>query len=294
MIKKAGFISVLGRPNVGKSTLLEAILKEKISIISDKPQTTREKIKIIQLYRDSQMIFLDTPGIQKPKNKLGVFMEDETVSSIGESDLVLWVVDESEYIGKWDKHIAQLLSEKTIPVILVINKSDLIKDIEKVKQCYEGLSFIQEICIISARKAHNVEALLETIYEKLPAHPGYYPEDMITDKTERFIVAEFIREKALMYLEDEIPHGIAVEVQKMRQRESGGIYDIEAVIYCERDAHKGIVIGKNGRKLKGIGKQARLEIEKFLSQKVNLQLWVKVNKNWREKELLIKKMGYHQ
>lgn len=294
MINKAGFIAVLGRPNVGKSTLLEAILKEKISIISNKPQTTREKIKIIHLYKDAQMIFLDTPGIQKPKNKLGNFMEEATLSSIPEADVILWIVDESTYLGKWDKHIAELLQKQKQPVILIINKSDLIKNLEEVKACYKDFSFIRDICVISAKQNQNMDSVLNKIVDLLPLSPPFYPEDMITDRTERFIVGELIREKTLHYLDEEIPHGIAVDIENMKLRDSGDLYDIDATIYCEKDSHKGIVIGKNGRKLKGIGKQARLEIEKFLGCKVNLQLWVKVNKNWREKETLVRKMGYRE
>jgi len=294
MINRAGFIAVLGRPNVGKSTLLSSILKEKISIISNKPQTTREKIKIIHLYKDCQMIFLDTPGIQKPRNKLGNYMEQATLSSLSEADLILWLVDESDYLGTWDKYISELLKKTNIPVMLVINKVDLVENLAKVKSIYADFDFINEICTVSAKNNTNIEFLLDRIYSYMIEGPAFYPEDMITDRSERFIVGELIREKALHYLDEEIPHGIAVEIEKMKNREDKPICDIDAVIYCEKQSHKGIIIGKNGRKLKGIGKSARIEIQKFLDIQVNLTLWVKVNKNWREKAELVKRMGYKE
>lgn len=291
---KSGFITIIGRPNVGKSTLLNHIIGEKISIISDKPQTTRNKIQFIHTTEKSQMIFVDTPGIHKPKNKLGEFMNKEVSLALEDMDVLVWVVDDSMEIGPGDSRILKKLEGINIPKILVINKIDKLsnENVKKLIEKFEKRHDFKYIVPISAARGKNIDTLLESIESLLPEGPEYYPEDMITDQQERIIVSEIVREKTLRYLDQEIPHGIAVETTMMKEREDKDIIDIHATIYCEKDSHKGIIIGKGGRKLKGIGKSAREDIEKFLDTKVNLQLWVKVNKNWREKENLVKRMGY--
>lgn len=291
---KSGFITIIGRPNVGKSTLLNHIIGEKISIISDKPQTTRNKIQFIHTTENSQMIFVDTPGIHKPKNKLGEFMNKEVSLALADMDVLVWVIDDSMEIGPGDSKILQRLEGINIPKILVINKIDKLsnENISKLVDKFKKRHDFKFIVPISAQRGRNVDTLLESIESLLPEGPKYYPEDMITDQQERIIVAEIVREKTLKYLDQEIPHGIAVETTMMKERKDKDIIDIHSTIYCEKDSHKGIIIGKDGRKLKGIGKSAREDIERFLDIKVNLQLWVKVNKNWREKENLVKRMGY--
>lgn len=291
---KSGFITIVGRPNVGKSTLLNNIIGEKLSIISDKPQTTRNKIQCVYTEEDCQMVFLDTPGIHKPKNKLGNYMMDVVKSSFSEMDMILWLVDDSLKLGPGDKYILEELKKLKIPKMLVINKVDKLNEnqLESIINQYEEYDIFEDIVPISALKNKNVNRLIAKLKKYLPEGPQYFPEDMITDQPERFIVAEIIREKALHYLDQEVPHGIAIEIEQMRNRENQDIVDVSATIYCERDSHKGIIIGKNGRKLKGIGKAARVEIERLLGSKVFLELWVKVRKNWRDKESLVKKLGY--
>ncbi|WP_066495372.1 GTPase Era [Abyssisolibacter fermentans] len=291
---KSGFITIVGRPNVGKSTLLNNIIGEKLSIISDKPQTTRNKIQCVYTEEDCQIVFLDTPGIHKPKNKLGNYMMDVVKSSFSEMDMILWLVDDSLKLGPGDKYILEELKKLKIPKMLVINKVDKLneKQLESIINQYEEYDIFEDIVPISALKNKNVNRLIAKLKKYLPEGPQYFPEDMITDQPERFIVAEIIREKALHYLDQEVPHGIAIEIEQMRNRENQDIVDVSATIYCERDSHKGIIIGKNGRKLKGIGKAARVEIERLLGSKVFLELWVKVRKNWRDKESLVKKLGY--
>ncbi|MBS4535280.1 GTPase Era [Clostridium sp. D2Q-14] len=291
---KSGFITIIGRPNVGKSTLLNHIIGEKISIISDKPQTTRNKIQTIYTTENSQMVFVDTPGIHKPKNKLGEFMNKEVSLALEDMDVLVWLVDESLEIGPGDSRILKSLDNIKTPKILVINKIDkLTKDqVNKIINKYEEKHDFANIVPISAKNGKNVDELLKKIEYILPEGPKYFPEDMITDQPERLIVSEIIREKTLYYLDQEVPHGIAVETTMMKDRPEKELIDIHATIYCEKSSHKGIIIGKGGRKLKGIGKSARKDIERFLGIKVNLQLWVKVNKNWREKENLVKRMGY--
>lgn len=291
---KSGFITIIGRPNVGKSTLLNHIIGEKITITSDKPQTTRNKIQTIHTTENSQMIFVDTPGIQKARNKLGEFMNKEVAIALEDMDVLLWLVDESLEMGPGDSRILKSLDRIKTPIILVINKIDKLSDeqVHKIITKYEKRYDFAKIIPISAIKGKNVDKLLETVENILPEGPQYFPEDMITDQPERVIVSEIVREKTLHYLDQEVPHGIAVETTMMKERPDKQIIDLHATIYCEKDSHKGIVIGKGGRKLKGIGKSAREDIEKFLGIKVNLQLWVKVNKNWREKENLMRRMGY--
>lgn len=293
---KSGYVSVIGRPNVGKSTLLNAIIGEKISAISSKPQTTRQNITFIHTDDEAQIIFLDTPGIQKPKNKLGEFMLTESKEGIEDADVITYIVDTSKRIGKAERSIIDLLKEYKgkLPIILLINKVDTIKKEEllEIISMYAEEDIFDDIIPISAMKNDGVDIYLESLRKYLKPGPMYYPEDMITDKNERFIVAEIIREKGLMYLNEEVPHGLAISIEKFKKREDKNIYDIDANIYVERDSHKGILIGKGGSMLKRIGTEAREEAERLLDAKVNLQIWVKVEKNWRDRDNLVKRFGY--
>lgn len=291
---KSGFISVVGRANVGKSTLMEKILKEKISIISNKPQTTRDKIQIIYNDNDSQIIFIDTPGIQTPQNKLQEKLFEFSEESLKESDIVTFVVDNSLEIGRLDNKIIEMLKVINVPKILLINKIDLLNQYEyqQIKQKYEDMDMFDDIIGISALANNNIDQYIETIKEMLDEGPAYYDRDMITDKSERFIVSEIIREKALNNLSAEVPHGIAVRIDNFKQRENKNLIDIDATIIVEKNSHKEIVIGKAGSMVKKIGMDSRKEIEKFLDGKVNLKLWVKVEKDWRKKEKLVDRFGY--
>lgn len=290
---KSGFVSVVGRANVGKSTLMEKIIGEKISIISNKPQTTRDKIQIIYNDDESQIIFLDTPGIQTPRNKLQERLLTFSEESLKESDIITMVVDDSEEIGRIDEEILEMLEKIKLPKILLINKTDL-ADREKISHIRENFRTydFDRIIEISALEGKNIDIFLETIKEMLDFGPAYYDRDMITDKSERFIVGEIIREKALRNLSNEVPHGVAVRIDDFKERSNKKLIDIRATIVVEKNSHKEIVIGKNGQMIKRIGMDARGEIEKFLSCKVNLQLWVKVEKDWRKKEKLVDRFGY--
>lgn len=293
---KSGFVSVVGRPNVGKSTLLNRILKEKLSITSNKAQTTRNKITMIHTDDRGQIVFLDTPGIQSPKNQLGDYMLKTSVSSMEGVDVILMVVDMSDYLGPKDKMILEAMDKegKDIPAILVINKVDMAPrdEVLPIIAKFAAMERFDDIVPVSALKDENVDHLLDVIFDHLPEGPQYFPEDMITDQPEKFIVAELIREKGLFYLRDEVPHGLAVSIDSMKEPEGKDIMEIQATIYVERDSHKGIIIGKDGQMLKRIGTEARKEIEAFLSERVNLRLWVKVSKNWREKDEKVKAFGY--
>lgn len=291
---KSGFISIIGRPNVGKSTLLNQVIGEKISIISDKPQTTRNKIQLVYTGEDFQIVFLDTPGIQMPKNKLGEYMLKISRSTLEEVDIVTFMVDDSMEIGSLDQYILDTLKDISTPIVLVINKTDKLnkEDLALLIQKYDDMDLFEEIIPISALNNDNVDRYIEVVKGIIPEGPQYFPEDMITDQPERFIISEIIREKALMNLEEEVPHGIYVGVDAVKTREDKDLIDVFANIYCEKESHKGIVIGKNGRMLKEIGKTAREDIEKLLGSKINLQLWVKVEKNWREKDSKVKYFGY--
>lgn len=293
---KSGFVSVVGRPNVGKSTLLNRILKEKLSITSNKAQTTRNKITMIHTDDRGQIIFLDTPGIQSPKNKLGDYMLKTSVSSMEGVDVILMVVDMSDYLGPKDQMILDAMEKegRAIPAILVINKVDVAPrdEVLPIIAKFAAMNRFEDIVPVSALNDENVDHLVDVIFEHLPEGPQYFPEDMITDQPEKFIVAELIREKGLFYLRDEVPHGLAVSVDSMKEVEGKDHMDIQATIYVERDSHKGIIIGKNGQMLKRIGTEARKEIEAFLGEHVNLRLWVKVSKNWREKDEKVKAFGY--
>lgn len=292
---KSGFVSIVGRPNVGKSTLMNNVVGEKIAIMSDKPQTTRNTIQAVYTDEECQIVFLDTPGIHKPKNKLGEFMVKSATDAFKNVDLVLFVVDDSKKIGPGDRKIIEDLRGIKTPVILVLNKIDKLEESElfELMQLYSNEDLFKAIVPISALKGRNVNELLKVIGNYLQEGPKYFPDYMITDQPERVLVSELIREKVLHYLNDEVPHGVAVEVERMKSRQDKDIVDISAVIYCEIDSHKGIIIGKNGRKLKGIGKSAREDMELLLGSKINLQLWVKVKENWRNLQNYITDFGYN-
>ncbi|OPJ56997.1 GTPase Era [Alkalithermobacter paradoxus] len=293
---KSGFVSILGRPNVGKSTLMNRVIGEKIAIMSDKPQTTRNKIQSVYTDENFQIVFLDTPGIHKPKNKLGEYMVKAATSTLNDVDLVLFVVDDSKTIGPGDRRIIEDLKKVKTPIILVINKIDNLnkEELIEIVDNYNKEGVFTEIVPVSALKGANVNTLIDVVKKYIPEGPQYFPSDMLTDQPERVLVSELIREKVLHYIHEEIPHGVAVEIETMKQRKEGDIIDISAAIYCERDSHKGIIIGKNGKKLKGIGKAAREDIERLLGSKVYLQLWVKVKEKWRESENYIRNFGYRE
>lgn len=291
---KSGFVSIVGRSNVGKSTLLNRIIGEKISIISNKPQTTRFNLKLIYNSLDSQIIFVDTPGVQNPKNKLGEFMLKESKNSLKDVDLILYMVDSNLEIGELDNKIIDILEKINLPKICVINKIDTLnsEDLSKIILKYEDINLFDKIIPISASEGTNVYNLIDSIKSFLPFGPRYYSDDMITDLTERDIVAEIIREKTLNLLRDEIPHGINILIEKFSLRKHKPIIDIDAVICVEKKSHKGMVIGKNGSMILKIGKFARLDIEKFLDSKVNLKLFVKIDDDWRSKSFKVKEFGY--
>lgn len=293
---KSGFVALIGRPNVGKSTLMNKIIGQKIAITSNKPQTTRNKIQTVYTCDQGQIIFLDTPGIHKAKNKLGEYMVNVAEKTLKEVDVILWLVEPSTFIGAGEQHIAEQLKDINVPVILVINKIDTVKKEEILVfiDAYRKILDFAEIIPASALRDKNADEIVESIFKYLPQGPQYYDEDTVTDQPMRQIVAEIIREKALHALNEEIPHGIAVTIEKMKERKNGKITDIEATIICERDSHKGIIIGKQGSMLKKIGSNARYEIEQMLEMKVNLQLWVKVRKEWRDSDLLLKNYGYNE
>ena len=291
---KSGFVTIIGRPNVGKSTLLNQVIGEKISIISDKPQTTRNKIQMVYTGGDFQIVFLDTPGIQMPKNILGDYMLKISRSTLEEVDIVTFMVDDSMEIGKMDSYIIEELKNVSTPIVLLINKADKLdkEGILKLINKYASMNMFEDIIPISALNNDNIQSYVEALKKMIPEGPQYFPDDMITDQPERFIISEIIREKALVNLEDEIPHGIYVEIDKIVERPEKEIIDVFANIYCEKESHKGMVIGKQGKMLRTIGQQARVDIEHLLDTKVNLQVWVKVEKNWREKANKVKLFGY--
>ena len=294
---KSGFVTLIGRPNVGKSTLMNHLIGQKIAITSKKPQTTRNRIQTV--YTDmerGQIVFLDTPGIHQAKNKLGEYMVNVAERTLSEVDVILWLVEPSNFIGAGEQHIIEQLKKVTTPVILIINKVDTV-DKEKVIEyidTYRKVYDFAEIIPVSALRAQNLPAVIDMIFKYLPYGPQFYDEDIITDQPERAIVAELIREKALHALDEEIPHGIAVYIDQMKQRKGQNFFDIDATIVCERDSHKGIIIGKGGAMLKKIGSNARYEMERMLDAKVNLKLWVKVKKDWRDSDYLIKNFGYNK
>lgn len=291
---KSGFVSVIGRPNVGKSTLLNGVIGQKISIISNKPQTTRNKIQLVYTEDNFQIVFLDTPGIQMPKNKLGEYMLKISKSTLQEVDVVAFVVDESMSTGSMDSYIIEDLKDISTPIVLVINKIDKLTQDEvfQLIDKYDKMNLFKEIVPISALNNTNLDRLIHVLESMLPEGPQYFPEDMITDQPEKFVISELIREKALINLEEEIPHGIFVTIDSFKEREDKNMIDVFATIICEKKSHKGIVIGKGGKMLKEIGQSARKDIENLLDSKVNLQLWVKVEPNWREKADKVKYFGY--
>jgi len=290
---KSGFVTLIGRPNVGKSTLMNYLIGQKIAITSNKPQTTRNRIQTVLTREEGQIVFVDTPGIHKAKNKLGEYMVNVAERTLNEVDVVLWLVEPTTFVGAGEKHIAEQLGKVKTPVVLVINKVDMVKKEEILTfiDTYRKIYDFAEIVPVSARSGENTEELIKVIFKYLPYGPQFYDEDTITDQPERQIVAELIREKALHSLNEEIPHGIAVAIDRMKYRRK--IVDIDATIICERDSHKGIIIGKQGAMLKKIGSTARYEIERMLDCQVNLQLWVKVKKDWRDSDFLIRNFGYH-
>ena len=291
---KSGFVTIIGRPNVGKSTLINNIVGQKLLIMSDKPQTTRNRIQTIFNQEDAQVVFLDTPGIHKPKNKLGEHMVKSATDTLNEVDVIVFLVDESTTIGPGDKYILEMLKNIKTPVILGINKIDLIEpaDFQKLYNMYNEYGVFHDIMGLSALNGKNTDVLLDKIVKLLPEGPQYFPEYMITDQPEKFIVAELVREKLLHYLHEEVPHGVAVVVEKMRKREDSEVIDIDIMIFCERESHKAIIIGKGGKKIKGVGKSARKDIENLLGSKVYMDIWIKVKKNWRDKESLLRNFGY--
>ncbi len=291
---KSGFISIIGRPNVGKSTLLNAILGEKVAITTDKPQTTRNIIRGIYTDNDAQLVFIDTPGIHRPRTKLGSYMTDTALRTLEEVDLILFIVDNSHVAGPGDKYIMELLTQVKTPAYLLINKIDLIEpDQYKILfEEYEKTNLFKDIIGISALENKNVDTLVEKLKDSVEDGPMYFPADQVTDHPERFLVAEIIREKLLKYLEDEIPHGVAVEIEAYEEKTN--ITNISAIIYCEKKSHKGMIIGKEGRKLKGVGKSAREDMEALLGTKVFLQLWVKVKENWRDSDTALSGFGYKE
>ncbi|MDE5679478.1 MAG: GTPase Era [Lachnospiraceae bacterium] len=291
---KSGFATLIGRPNVGKSTLMNCLIGQKIAITSNKPQTTRNRIQTVYTSEEGQIVFLDTPGIHKAKNKLGNYMVNVAEKTLSEVDIILWLVEPSNFIGAGERHIIEQLQKTKTPVILVVNKIDTVKKeqlfsyIDTYRQQYD----FAEVVPVSALKADNTDELIKCIMKYLPYGPAFYDEDTITDQPTRQIVAELIREKALRLLSEEIPHGVAVSIESLKKRKK--LVDIEATIICERDSHKGIIIGKNGAMLKKIGSLARPEIEDLLEKQVNLQLWVKVKKDWLDSDFLLKNFGYHE
>ena len=289
---KSGFVTLIGRPNVGKSTLMNYLIGQKIAITSNKPQTTRNRIQTVLTTEEGQIVFVDTPGIHKAKNKLGEYMVNVAERTLNEVDVVLWLVEPTTFIGAGEKHIAEQLKKVSTPVILVINKIDSVKkeEILPAIATYKDIYDFAEIVPVSARNGNNTEELLKMVMKYLPYGPQFYDEDTITDQPERQIVAELIREKALHSLQEEIPHGIAVAIDSMKMKNK--VMHIDATIICERDSHKGIIIGKQGSMLKKIGSTARYEIERLLDCKVNLKLWVKVQKNWRDSDFMMKNFGY--
>ena len=295
-MQKSGFATLIGRPNVGKSTLMNRLIGQKIAITSNKPQTTRNRIQTVYTCEQGQIVFLDTPGIHKAKNKLGEYMVNVAERTLREVDVILWLVEPTSYIGEGERSIAALLTRVNLPVILVINKVDTIKkeELPAFINAYKDLHDFAQIVPVSALRGQNTDEVLRCIFKYLPYGPMFYDEDTVTDQPQRQIVAEIIREKALRTLDEEIPHGIAVTIEKMHQRERQDIVDIEATIICEKESHKGIIIGKQGSMLKKIGSSARYDIEKMLEEKVNLRIWVKVRKDWRDSDVQMKNFGYNR
>lgn len=291
---KSGFVSIIGRSNVGKSTFLNRIIGERISIVSSRPQTTRNNIKFIYTDDRMQCIFIDTPGIQKPKNKLGEFMLDSATSAFKDMDIITYIVDNSGVIGENEKFIISKLKEEEKPIVLLINKTDIISEerTQEIIKTFNEFGIFDVILPISALTGRNIEEYFENIYKILPEGPKYYDEEEITDQSVRSICAEIVREKSLLFLQEEVPHGINVEINKFKKREDRELYDIEATILVEKKSHKGIVIGKGGEMIKKIGMTARQDMETFLEAQVNLRLWVKIDPDWRNNINRLQTFGF--
>ncbi len=290
---KSGFVAVVGRPNVGKSTLINALIDDKIVIVSDKAQTTRNRIVCVYTDEKKQIVFMDTPGIHKPKHKLGEFMVDQAVDSLREVEAVLFVVAANEKRGPGDNFVIEQLRKVNVPVFLIVNKIDTMEkqDLLEAIVSYENSYPFEAVVPISAKEKDNIEEVVNLLEKHLPEGPKYFPDDMITDQPERLIISDIVREKILLQTHDEIPHAIAVDVDEMKTREDGTTY-VRATIYVERDSQKGIIIGKQGAMLKTIGRQARGDVERLLATKVFLDLWVKVKKDWRNKSGILSELGY--
>ena len=293
---RSGFVALIGRPNVGKSTLMNHLIGQKIAITSRKPQTTRSRIQCVYNSERGQIVFLDTPGMHKAKNRLGEYMVQAARSALRDVDAVLWLIEPEETVGAGDRKIAELLNKTGLPTILVVNKCDKVKKnvVAGAIEAHKNLCRFEEIVAVSALLGRNLDGLIDSLFSVLPYGPRFFDEDTVTDQPVRQIAAEIIREKALRSLGEEVPHGIAVVIEKMQPREGKPLTDIEATIICEKDSHKGIIIGKNGTMLKKIGSEARPEIEQLLEQQVHIKLWVKVRKNWRERDILLKNYGYDE
>lgn len=292
---RSGFVTLIGRPNVGKSTLMNHLIGQKIAITSKKPQTTRNRIQTVYTDERGQIVFLDTPGMNKARNKLGEYMLSVAQHTLKEVDVILWLVEPTTFVGENEKYIVEQLKKVKTPIVLIINKMDTVeqKELDKAIAVYKQLLDYRKIIPVSALRSRNLDTVIDTIMSYLPEGPQYYDEDTITDQPMRQIVAEMIREKALRLLDQEIPHGIAVTIEQMKRRENG-MYDIDAAVVCEKASHKGIIIGKNGSMLKRIGTSARRDVEELLEARVNLQIWVKVRKEWRDSEIFLKNFGYNK
>ncbi len=293
-IKRSGYVALVGRPNVGKSTLLNALLGQKVAIVSPRPQTTRNKVMGILTEGDAQVVFLDTPGLHQPRTKLGQSMMKAAGSAMGEVDLLVMVAEPGGRIGPAEEKLIERLPELHCPVFLVVNKIDTVDKprLAAAIELYAKAYAFDEIIPISAKSGDGVEIVKRLLLGKMPEGPAYYPEDMVTDQPERQMAAEIVREKALELLEEEVPHGIAVEIVSYKEKENGAAV-ISVNIYCEKDSHKGIVIGKNGARLKEISTRARLELEKLLDRKVFLECWVRVKEDWRDSDFMLKNFGYY-
>lgn len=291
---RSGFVAIIGRSNVGKSTIMNSLIGEKIAIVSDKPQTTRNRIQCVLTRPDYQIVFIDTPGIHRPKNKLGTYMVKAAESAFEGVDAIIFVVDVADGVGGGDRRIADALKDINIPVIVALNKIDIAEPsyVETVIDEFKDLGIAKDIIPISALQGKNLSILEDAILNYMPYGPQYYPSDMITDQPERFVIAELIREKALEFLYEEIPHGIGVEITEIREREDRPLMDIRATIYCEKKSHKGIIIGKQGKMLQRIGMEAREDIEKLLGVQVYLELWVKIKDDWRNSIGMLRELGY--
>lgn len=293
---KSGFVTIIGRPNVGKSTLMNHLIGQKIAITSNKAQTTRNRIQTVYTDERGQIIFLDTPGINRAKNKLGEYMLNVAEGTLNEVDIVCFLVEPTVFIGAGERYIIEQLARVRTPILLIINKIDTAapEEVARAIEKYKDVLDFAEIIPVSALKGRNMQDVIDSIMKYLPAGPQYYDEDTVTDQPERQIAAEIIREKALRLLDQEIPHGIAVVIERMKDRPQGNMIDIDATIICERDSHKGIIIGKQGAMLKKIGTKARLDMERLLNARVNLKLWVKVKKDWRDSDTLLKNYGFKE